>query len=197
MTPFLVYKLYLAVKLHFTTDKYDVVESRGRVKASEAAFNQRRDLHGIRRLARKYSSDQVIEFFVANFISGDKWGGIFDQESETTYKAWQARIESLGYRYKQELNKLCEDVDDFDTVLDCSHGHPRILKAYLRGDVSLETLVILNSCLPFVDHVSIYLRDDIIWPGVARLIRKYEPFVRFDRHKYTTITSRIIQSPTL
>lgn len=192
-----MYKLYLAVKLHFTTDKYDIVTSRGRLKVSETAFNHRRDLHGINRLARKYNNDQVIEFFVANFASGDKWGGMFDQESETIYREWQSRIESLFYRYKQELTKLCEDVDDFSSIFDCSRGHPLILKAYLSGDVSIETLVILNTCLPFVDSVSIYLHNDIIWPGVARLIRKYEPFVRFDRHKYITITNKIVGQQSL
>jgi hypothetical protein len=42
MTEFEVYKMYLALKLHFTTEKYDVIEQKGKVRASKQAFAKRR-----------------------------------------------------------------------------------------------------------------------------------------------------------
>ena len=43
MTGFEVYKMYLALKNHFTRDNYDYQKYNGKVSASEKAFEQRRD----------------------------------------------------------------------------------------------------------------------------------------------------------
>ena len=48
MDEFSVYKMYLALKLHFTTENYDVIAQRGRVRASRAAFAKRKDLYSIK-----------------------------------------------------------------------------------------------------------------------------------------------------
>jgi hypothetical protein len=78
MDEFSVYKMYIALKLHFTTDKYDVVKQRGKVKASRQAFAKRTDLFSIRKISKTYSDEEVANFLVANFVSGDRWGGMFD-----------------------------------------------------------------------------------------------------------------------
>ena len=48
MEPFEVYRHYLALKLHFTTDRYDIVKQQGRIKASKQAFLRRSDLFSIK-----------------------------------------------------------------------------------------------------------------------------------------------------
>ena len=59
MDPFEVYKLYLALKLHFTTEKYDITKTRGGVKASEKAFLKRKDIISMRKLARDYKKKEI------------------------------------------------------------------------------------------------------------------------------------------
>jgi len=81
MEPFEVYRYYLALRLHFTTDKYDAIKQQGRVKASRQAFLKRNDLLAIRRVAETYSDKEVVDFLVSNFTSGDRWGGVFDIEA--------------------------------------------------------------------------------------------------------------------
>ena len=85
MEPFEVYRYYLALKLHFTTDQYDVIERQGRIRASRQAFNKRKDLLSIKRIADLYSDKEIVDFLVANFVSGDRWGGIFDIEAKDRY----------------------------------------------------------------------------------------------------------------
>ena len=43
MTGFEVYKLYLALKLHFTSETYDYFQYGGSAKASQKSFDQRKD----------------------------------------------------------------------------------------------------------------------------------------------------------
>ena len=68
MTGFEVYKMYLALKNHFTTDTYDYVKYRGKVNASEKAFEERRDRYFFKKLATKYDGSEVLNYFVANFM---------------------------------------------------------------------------------------------------------------------------------
>ena len=60
MTGYEVYKMYLALKQHFTNDKYDYRKYRGRVNASEKAFEERRDRYFFKKLATKYDSNTCL-----------------------------------------------------------------------------------------------------------------------------------------
>jgi hypothetical protein len=186
---FQVYKFYLAIKLHFTTDDYDFFKFNGKTTASRVAFEKRKDMVTIRKLAKKLDTKDVVNYFVANFVSGDKSGGAFDNtESERIFKEWQKRIESLSYQFITDLGKLsdeCERVNkNFSHVFEIEKGtHPLLLRMYLGYNITIETMVILNSLQPYIDSFDKYLYNDIIWNEISRIIKKYEPFLHYDKKK--------------
>ena len=101
--PYEVYKLYLAIKLHFTTKSYDVVKYKGKVRVKPETFRKRKDMVSIKKLARDYKREEIIDFLVANFVSGERWGGLFDiQASRDTRIGRQKRI-----RERISLSKGC------------------------------------------------------------------------------------------
>ena len=158
MTPYDVYKSYLALRLHFTTDQYDVIQQQGRVKASKQAFFKRKDLFAIKKISETMKDKEVVDFLISNFISGDRWGGVFDIESKKNYLDWKKRIESISYIFDKEIsligNKLEKYQLDFSYAFATKNGeHPLILKMYLSKIVSIETLVILNKLNNFVDKL--------------------------------------------
>jgi len=192
MTPFDVYKSYLALRLHFTTDQYDVIKQQGRVKASKQAFFKRKDLFAIKKISETMKDKEVVDFLISNFISGDRWGGIFDIESKKNYLDWKKRLESISYIFDKEVTLIFNKLEKYQ--LDFSYAfvvrnneHPLILKMYLSKIVSIETLVILNKLNNFVDKLDIDLKDDIMWPDVSRLIRKYSPFLNINKERYESI----------
>lgn len=197
MEPFEVYRYYLALKLHFTTDKYDAIKQQGRVRASKQAFFKRNDLLAIRRVSEQYSDKEVVDFLVANFVSGDRWGGVFDTEAKERFVNWKKRMESLSYTFEKEVGKLNtvaikKDLP-FEVVFKAANNnHPYIIKSYLRGEVSIETLVILNKLNGFCDELDISLSNDIIWPDVSRIIKKYTPFLNVKKEKYDRLLRRAI-----
>ena len=89
--PFEVYKLYLAVKLHFTKKDYDIIKYRGKVRIKEETYKKRKDLVSIKKLARDYDREEVVNFLVAYFVSGERWGGLFDTDAARRYKEWTVR----------------------------------------------------------------------------------------------------------
>lgn len=184
MDAFEVYKYYMALKLHFTTDKYDVIEKKGKVRASRQAFAKRKDLYAINKVAKSYSDEEVANFLIANFVSGDRWGGVFDTDARETYLAWKKRIESLTYTFTQDIETLLNEID-FDKIFDCNKDeHPYIIKAYLRKSITIETLVILDKLFDLVSIINSKTADTIVWPDIARLIKKYRPFLKIDKEKY-------------
>ena len=199
MEPFEVYRYYLALRLHFTTDSYNVIEQKGRVRATKNSFLKRKDLLSIRRVAETYSDKDIVDFLVANFVSGDRWGGVFDVESKERYQGWKKRIESISYTFKKEIDKAVTYADKlgitFNQLFYCNHGqHPFIIKMYLRNDISIETLVILNKLNNFTDKLDQDLKDDLVWPDTSRIIKKYSPFLEIKKDKYNEIYRRAIGS---
>jgi hypothetical protein len=192
MDEFGVYKMYIALKLHFTTDNYDITKRNGKVKASRQAFAKRTDLFSIKKISKTYSDEEIANFLVSNFISGDRWGGMFDSEAGKTYTEWKGKIESLTYNFTKDLDNLMDELDkDNLTFKDAftitKSQHPYILKMFLRKSVSLETMVILEKIFPYLEYFDKELDGDILWPDTSRLIKKYKPFLKFDKEKYNEI----------
>ena len=62
---FQTYKYFMAVKLHLTTDRYDVFRSNGRVSGSRSTFDKRNDRFLFEKVGRKFDNPRnLIEFFV-------------------------------------------------------------------------------------------------------------------------------------
>lgn len=192
MEPYEVYRSYLALKLHFTTDQYDVIKQQGRVRASKQAFFKRTDLFSIKKIANDYSDKEIVDFLVANFVSGDRWGGVFDSEAKSTYLAWKKRIESITYTFQKDLDKIAYEAEkigatNYSFFVSLNGQLPKMVNMYLRQDVSIETLVILNKLNNYTDELDLRLSDNIIWPDVSRLIKKYSPFLNINQNKYYDI----------
>lgn len=189
MTPYDVYRSYLALKLHFTTEQYDVIKQQGRVRATKQSFFKRTDLFAIRKIAETYSDKEVVDFLVANFVTGDRWGGVFDLEAKSNYVDWKRRMESISYTFTNEIDKMIaysekENISFDDLFKNNAGQHPIFFKMYLRKTLSIETLVILNKLNNFVDNLDNTLSSDLMWPDTSRIIKKYSPFLTIDKEKY-------------
>jgi hypothetical protein len=77
-----------------------------------------------------------------------------------------------------------EELDDWFGVKDGEH--PNIIRKYLRGEISLETLTILNSILGLTNRYDKNF-DDPVYKGVSQLCKKYQPFLEYDKGKLKRI----------
>ena len=194
MMPFDAYKCYLAMKNHFTKDNYDYQKYRGKTRATHQAFYKRKDRFWFEKFARQKTDQEVEEFFVANFTSCSDpeslWIGEMIKEGEGRYQDWQKKVQSLSYVFRQEIDSLFED-KKVDDVFDCSKGHPPILKSYLGGDISIETMVICDRVFGYVKDFNKRLKDPV-WETVSRKIKKYSPFLNIDIFRYKKILKEVI-----
>ena len=194
MMPFDAYKCYLAMKNHFTKDNYDYQKYRGKTRATHQAFYKRKDRFWFEKFARQKNDKEIEDFFVANFAScpdpESLWIGEMIKEGEGRYQDWQKKVQSLSYVFKEDCEKLFTD-NKIDDVFDCSKGHPIVLKKFLGGNISLETLVIYDRILGYSKNFDKKLQDPV-WETVSRRVRKYSPFINIDVFRYKKILKEVV-----
>jgi len=195
MMPFDAYRCYLSMKNHFTKDKYDYHKYRGKSRATVQSFYKRKDRFWFEKLARNKSDQEVVEFFVSNFITctdpGKLWIGEMIKEGEGRYTEWKKRNQSLSYVFKEETESVFSD-GNFDSMFAMDGTrHPQILKEYLRKNISIETLVILDKILGFRENFDSHLKDPV-WETVSMRIKKYSPFLNIDVQRYKQILKRVV-----
>ena len=194
MTPYQVYCEYLAQKSHFSNVNYDYFKYNKKVRATITSFNRRSDKYWFEKTSRKYNDKEVVDFLVSNFSSADNpqnlWIGSIINDGERTYSEWTKRQQSLTYLFKEQSKKLFSE-NELESVFDCSKGHPIVLKKFLGGNISLETLVIYHKIFLFGNKFDKKLNDPI-WETVSLKIQKYSPFLNIDVFKFKKILREIV-----
>ena len=198
VTPFDTYQHYLSLKNHFTNPKYDFFKYGAKTRASMASFNKRRDKYWFEKTSRKYSDKEVVDFLVSNFVSTDNpqnlWIGEIINSGERKYADWMKRQQSLTYLFKEQSNELLSQ-NELENLFDCSKGHPKILKRFLSGSISLETLAIYEIIFHFSKNFDKKLNDPV-WESVSLKIKKYIPFLNIDVFNHKKILKEIINNGT-
>ena len=194
VTPFETYQHYLSLKNHFTNPKYDFFRYGAKTRATVTSFNKRKDKYWFEKTSRKYSDEEVVQFLVSNFISSDNpqnlWIGEIINSGERNYAEWMKRQQSLSYLFKEQMNELLSE-NKLENVFNCSKGHPRILKKYLAGEVSIENVVICEKIFSFREKFDKKL-DDPVWETVSLKIKKYLPFLNIDVFHYKKLLRKIV-----
>ena len=194
VTPFETYQTYLSMKSHFTNRKYDFFKYGGKSRATMSSFNKRKDKYWFEKTSRKYSDEQVLDFLLANFVNADTpqnlWIGEMINSGERTYAEWMRRKQSMTYIFKEQSEKLLSEID-LEKLFSCSKGHPLVLKRYLGGEISLETLSILEKVFSFAKEFDKKLQDPV-WETVSLKLRKYSPFLNINVFNYKKILREVI-----
>lgn len=189
MTPYMAYNVYMHIKRHFISDSYDVRKYNLKEMGRDS-FEKNRNRMKLTQLSKKYTDRQMLEFFIANFVSGDKYGGMYSANAHEVLLDWQKRIQGLTYHYTQDILHLEEMGVANVTELWSGDSHPLIAKEYLGKRISLETIVILDKLYTYRPVVDERLKDDFIWKPISRLMHKYEPFLTFKKEDLQQVTER-------
>tara|TARA_B100001964_G_scaffold82650_1_gene93306 strand:- start:111 stop:710 length:600 start_codon:yes stop_codon:yes gene_type:complete len=194
VNPFETYKSYLGLKNHFTRENYDYHKYCGKSRASLKSFYRRKDRMFFERLSRQKKDNEVLDFFVSNFVSTTDpqtlWIGEIMRNGEKEYTDWKRKVQSLSYVFRDESENIFSS-NKVDDVFDCSDGHPIILKMFLNDEVSIETMVIYDKILKYTSDFDKKLKDPV-WETVSLKIKKYSSFLNIDVNNYKKILKKII-----
>jgi len=196
MTPFDAYKQYLALKNHFSKVNYDYYKYAGKSKASVESFNKRKDKYFFEKLSRQKGDDDIKSYYISNFVECDDpsslWIGEIIRNGETHFNSWQSRVQSLKYRFTQEVEYLFQNYDlkkIFEVKL---NTHPVLIKEFYKKNICIETLVILEKLLSFCKNFDKKIQDPI-WEGISLKIKKYSPFLNIDVVDYQSSLKKTVK----
>ena len=193
MNGFEVYKIYLAIKLHFTSknQSYDFHKHNGRTTARLETFTKRRDRYYFHRLSKSYDNKSIVNYFLSNFVSNTNlWvGDIIGKGGDEHYKQWSKKIESLHYYYEQDIDYIIErmttkDIKFNDLFLSVDGQHPHIVKMFLAKKINFETLIILDDILKFTKKLNKNITEKVLWPKLFDRMKRYKPFLSYNITKY-------------
>ena len=195
VNPFETYKSYLGLKNHFTKEKYDYIKYCGKSRASIESFYKRKDRFFFEKISRQKNDEEVIDFFVANFVSCDDpqalWIGEIMRNGEKNYTNWKKRTQSLSYVFKEEIGNVFGG-KKFDEMFEIKGTkHPDIIKEHLQGNISLETFLILEKILGFKKDFDKKLGDPV-WKFLSLRMEKYNSFLNIDVFRYKKILKEIV-----
>ena len=197
MTSYDAYKLYLAIKLHFTTANYDYFKHNAKVNSSFNSFIKRNDRFFFHKLATKYG-ENLQDYYVSNFVDRPKtWvGDLVRADGDTIYNKWRKYNESFSYNFRNDCVLVRNVIDGnnirFDDVFSVDSGqHPRLLRLLLSGKVSIQSVIIFDKILSFINRWDKEIKETIIWPEKSFKITKLRPFINVNITKCKFIMKEI------
>lgn len=183
-TPLDAFKLYTAIKNHFSTESYDYFKYNGKTRVTEHTLDTRKDKYMFYKLS-KHADPKT--FLVANLsVDPNLWvGNMFSKECEKHYTDFLKRKQSLTYIFKEEIDTL---LDDFDKNFEVpANGYPHLLNLLVRKKVSMETFIIMQDCVRFFSRWNKQIQDPVQWPKISLKCRKLHPFLEYEKDKYCQI----------
>ena len=189
---FAAYALWNALKLHFTSESYDYFKYNGKTNVSKQTFTTNKSKYQFYKLSRKYDLDELKNFYVANFIQGKgDWVGDLLQDGDENYTKWQKTQQSLTYTFENDIMYMFDSVDgaEFwhidDYFKPINGGWPMLITKMMHDKISLETVCILVDIFGCMPKWEKQITEDIIWPTHRRIVKKYTPFIQYDKEKFT------------
>ena len=195
MNGFEVYKIYLAVKLHFTSKgrSYDFHKHLGRTTARLETFTKRRDRYFFHKLSKSYNNNTIVDYFVSNFVTNTNlWvSDIIGKTGDDNYKVWSKKIEALHYYYEQDIDYILEQDYKLDDLFKSVNGqHPPILKMFLSKKINFETVLILDEILSFTKQLNKNINEKVLWPKLYDRMIRYKSFLNYNLTKYKMTLKR-------
>jgi len=183
-----VFKIWLGVKLHFTTNTYDYIQYAGKVNCKLETFTKRNDRYFFHKLSKKYNAEQALDFFVANFLHNDKkWiGDLARTDGQDIYLAHRKYKDAFGYNFRSECRIIRDTLDNnnikFDDLFLVDRGqHPPFFKLLSSKKISYQTFCVFENFLDFIKKWDKDIVESVVWPVFSKRIKKYLPFIRYNR----------------
>lgn len=196
LTPFETYILFISLKQHFTTKKYDFFKYNGMVKGSEASFMHKKDRFQYAKLSKRYHKEVMRDFIVANIVAGKSWVGDFlVPDSEQIYNKFIGRREGFNYFFENDLRSLFGKVTEPHLAFKIVDGqYPPVIKSCVGNDIGVDTFSILNNILELTPKFNEGLGEsDIIWGPLSLKVNKLHPFIPYNPGKAKDILKLCIR----
>lgn len=165
-----VLRLYLATRLHFTNEKYDIFDQRAKVRGvtRKALESGTARYILIERIAKRFNTpSEVMKFLVPQWIYSNGADLYSPSQSEDNYVRWLKFKSAPDYFIRQDLH----DKNLF-------WGNPGvILKAVQQNTITIESAIAIHKTYGILLDA-----DYFVYNSLANTIKKSVNFIKFNEN---------------
>jgi len=189
------FKIYTPLRLHFFTTRYDLFKYKGHTTIADEKIILRQDYTRFEMYGKKMKNrETAAHWCIANFLDDNK-EFIYNEfkDSERTYTEWKMIKESLGKILKDDVTYMKYMLLDHDLELNeafiptKSKRPAPIIQAIMNKRIRLESAVLINRAINFVDTNKNMCHNDPYMQRVLFLIERYDKFVSSKPDVTTTL----------
>lgn len=188
MNGFYLFRFDKATKLHFTTEKYDVFEYKGKIKGlTFEKFILKSDHTIYNAVARRFTTEKdAIQFLVANYAYRNENPIHNIAMAERNSSIWTKRKQSITQTFQSDCDVLSlfierKKISKLQLFTGLNGDIPELFKLFIGGKLTVETMHILNQRF---DYLSDWKpKHGLIWNKEFLVIQKLKNFVKYDSTK--------------
>ena len=200
MDDYNLFKTYIAMKSHFTSDSYDYVKYGGKTSISESAYQKRKDKASFKIVAGWLPQKHCESLLLAHFIELNDFTISFLCEnparSQKIYNKWKERTSNLLDTYNKDLKILSAASSGSwkDCVQQRDDDYPLIFKMVMSGKITPETYSLLDDLFQHTSKTYKGMDTDLMFQGLNLKYRKYRSFLSPSVQDVLNITPRDLTS---
>lgn len=188
------YILFNAMKRHWNTTSYDFVKFKGSMpNLTRITLDRCPEKHFYKNLNKKYQTDfALISFLIPCFLDNPKISlhDFFTDEYKKLADDWFWKIKRLKSTFYDDVYQICLFIKQEKISFDYFFCSDLIYKALMSESIQIETFIILNLLLKFLDK---YNCNDIIYSNMFEMrVKKYGSFISIDSEEYKKLLKQAI-----
>ena len=146
MNGFEAYRIYNALRLHFTTD-FNAVKYNFKTNVSPSSFEMKKEKYFFEKLARTYSNmNDLVGFYTSNFIQENSWP---NDMKDSVYGVWEGRLQSISYLLSEDCKTIADQAENHNwNFTDLFKARNTFLYDLYHSDIiEIETLCLFEMML--------------------------------------------------
>lgn len=176
-TPLDAFKGYIAIRQHFKQKRYDIFKNGVTIRATQDQLDERNDKKFFYHLSENYLSGDLINFYMANIMSGREHPS---EMEDVIHREYRARLDNMPYTFEQDMKFLKSLGYGIQSLFRTSNGKlPLALQALNGNHISLETICLINNFTGnnLLKTFDAEITDPLVWKTLRLKIVKYMGFV--------------------
>lgn len=196
MDDYTLFKTYIAMKSHFTTDTYDYVKYEGKTSISESAYQKRKDIATFKIVANWMTQKHCESILLSHFIELSNFNISFlcenPAKAQRIYTSWKERTENLLDTYNRDLRVISKESSGSwrECIFQNDDDYPLLFKLVMSGRISPETYSLLDDLFHHTSKSYKGMDTDLMFQGLNLKYRKYRSFLSPSVQDILSITPR-------
>ena len=181
--PYRLYLKFIALKMHFTNEKYNFLMYSGKTKSSYEAFQRRSDYKMFIVLANRLDQSITVPFLVSQFVDRPSVtvSSIIEQplQAQKIYLNWKSRTEDIKQLYHSDIRTIAKEANGLwaNAIIQKGNDYPLIFKMVSSKKISPETYSLLDSLFNYTTKEYSGIAGDNLFYSLNLKYKKYRMFI--------------------